>query len=55
MRILNICVFTYANEIGALILYFRKLILRIKKNWKARKISSQSKESLPPFSRQYPL
>ena len=33
--VLNTCVFTSASEIGALILYFTKLILRIQKNWKA--------------------
>ena len=35
MWILNICVFASASENGALILYFTKLILRIKKKWKA--------------------
>ena len=38
MSILNICVFASASEIGALILHFTKLILRIQKNWKALEI-----------------
>ena len=33
MWILNIYVFAPVSEIGALILYFTKRILRIQKNW----------------------
>ena len=58
MWILNICLFASASEIGALILYFTKLILGIKKKLESIvnifvffiKISCQSKET--PLSKQ---
>ena len=50
MRILNICVFTSASEIGALILYFKKLILRIKKKTgKQQKFHVKAKNPSHPF------
>ena len=57
MWILNICIFASASEIGVLVLYFRKLILRIQKKKKTvkhykyfclhYKSFMSSKESLP--------
>ena len=55
MRILNICVFTSTSENGALILYLKKLILKIEKTGKHCKYfclfnkNSMSKQRLPPF------
>ena len=61
MWILNICTFASASEIGALILYSTKLILKIQKKPESIvnhfvffiKISCQSKES-PLLSKQFP-
>ena len=56
MLILNICILASTSENGALVLFFKKVILKILKSWKAFfiKISRQSKESLP-FLNNYPL
>ena len=57
MRILNICFFASANEIGILILYFTKLISEFKKIGKHCKIFSllyktfMSKQRIFPLSR----
>ena len=61
MWILNTCVFVSASEIGALILYFTKLILRIQKTGKHCKYfcllykNFMSKQTSPPFLNNLPL
>ena len=61
MWILNTCVFVSASEIGALILYFTKLILRIQKTGKHCKYfcllykNFMSKQTSPPFLNNPPL
>ena len=60
MQILNKCVFASASEIGALILYFTKLILGIQKNWKVLYIflpykNFMSKQRILPFIKNPPF